>query len=101
MTPEDDLEGLFQSLPAVVPSGDLMRRVREIPLTQRRSEGPSFSFRFWDFRLALGLAASLIGGIWLGSTDLVGYGPADEVQAFLELDAGQNQAEPFDVGLLE
>ena len=97
----DEFESLFKSLEPVAARPDFMRRLREIPLSERRSERPALSFQFWNFRFSFGLAASLLLGLWFGSTELGGGSGSEDVQAFLSLDSSSVQAEAFPVDLFE
>jgi hypothetical protein len=105
MKPDDDFETLFQSLEPVEARPEFMRRLREIPLQEAAVSSSRLSLRFWDFRLALGLAASLLGGVWFSGTELgqrgLGEAQTDDVLAFISMGSEDTLAEPFDVGLLE
>jgi hypothetical protein len=101
MKPDDDFERLFQGLEPVTPRAEFMQGLREIPLAERRSERSWLPLPFRDFRFALALAASLLLGLWFGSTELGDRASNEDVLAFISLDSGSVQAEPFDVSLLE
>jgi hypothetical protein len=101
MKPDDDLTTLFQSLEPIEAKPEFFRALREIPWRDARSSRSPFGVRFWDFRFGVGLLASLVLGLWLGTSDWVAPNASDEVVAFMDLDSGESQAEPFDVGLLE
>jgi hypothetical protein len=99
--PDDDLTTLFRNLEPIEAQPEFLRALREIPLRDARASRSPVGARFWDFRFGIGALAALLLGVWLGTTDWILPNASDDVVAFMDLDTGEVQDEPFDLGLLE